>query len=265
MQDTCLLFPGFEKPVPMMPAEFMGEVKKPCGYTKTYPRSWTDKEIDWIFKLKEQGFSLDEISRSVGRTSVSIAIKMKRMGNTERRYNSDHLEDKYAANRTFLEMIRPDSVLDLYGGSRSWWACNSDGVEVVSNDKDTRFNHTYHENAEKLVHRLYYDDCKYDIVDLDPFGSAFDCFDCAVKMARKGLVITFGELGHRRFKRLDFVERYYGIHSLEDFTTGNLVKEVLRIGLRNKKVLVPVIVKEWKRISRVYFAVGKAKITSQWM
>ena len=31
---------------------------------------------------------------------------------------------------------------------------------------------------------------KFDIVDLDPFGSAFNCFDLAIQTAQKGLIIT---------------------------------------------------------------------------
>ena len=100
---------------------------------------------------------------------------------------------------------------------------------------------------------------EYDIIDLDPFGSAYDCFDLAIKMAKKGLIITFGELGHKRFKRLDFVRRYYGIETLEDFTTDNLIKHIIKIGERNKKILKPIYVKEWRNISRVYFRIENTK------
>jgi tRNA G26 N,N-dimethylase Trm1 len=101
---------------------------------------------------------------------------------------------------------------------------------------------------------------KYDLVDLDPFGSAYDCFDLAIKMATKCLIITFGELGHKRFKRLDYVSRHYDINNINDFTTDNLIKEVIKIGKRNKKELTPVFIKDWRNISRVYFEINNIKI-----
>ena len=105
---------------------------------------------------------------------------------------------------------------------------------------------------------------KYDIVDLDPFGSCYECVDLSVKMARKGIVVTFGEMGHKRFKRLDFVRRFYGIDNMGDFTTQRLIDEIAKIGRRNKKELIPVFVKEWRLISRVYFEIKQIKITEQW-
>ena len=62
---------------------------------------------------------------------------------------------------------------------------------------------------------------KFDLIDLDPFGSAYDCFDLAIKMAKKGLCITLGELGHKRWKRLDFVSSHYGIDNIDNLTLSN--------------------------------------------
>lgn len=101
-------------------------------------------------------------------------------------------------------------------------------------------------------------------MDLDPFGSAYDCFDLAIKMAKIGVFITFGELGHKRWKRLDYVRRYYGIKSMEDLTLDNLVKEVQKIGARNKCLLTPVFQREWRRTGRVWFKKETMKITEQW-
>lgn len=104
----------------------------------------------------------------------------------------------------------------------------------------------------------------FDLVDLDPFGSAYDSFDLAVKMAKKGVIITLGELGHKRWKRLDYVSRYYGINSLEDFTIENLIKHIQMIGKRNKKNLTPLFIREWQNIGRVWFTVEPIKIVEQW-
>ena len=105
---------------------------------------------------------------------------------------------------------------------------------------------------------------KYDMIDLDPFGSAYDCFDLAIKMAKKGLCITLGEMGHKRWKRLDFVKWRYGINSLDDFTSDIIIKKIQEIGIRNKKILKVFAKRDWQNISRVWFVIKPYKETSQW-
>ena len=72
-------------------------------------------------------------------------------------------------------------------------------------------------DALKLLCREYIGGKRYDLVDLDPFGSAYDCFDLACKIAKKGLCITLGEMGHKRWRRFDFIRTHYDIDCEEDF------------------------------------------------
>lgn len=250
-----------EHHAPKMPSEYIGATTKPCGYTKTAPRDWTEKEIEWILHLKQQGWSMDEISRSVERTKVSISIKLKRIGKKEYNYNADHVQQKYDTNAAFLAQVQPQTILDMYAGLHSWYA---DHHSVESNDMNQASDADHHEKAEMLIHRLYYEGRKYDLIDLDPFGSAYDCFDLAIKMAKKAIIITYGEMGHKRYKRLDYVRRFYGIETMEDFTIERLIAETQRIASRSKKMLTPVYVRNWNSISRVYYTISDMKITDQW-
>jgi hypothetical protein len=245
-----------------MPDEYKGQYSKNGGLTKFQPRKWTEKEIEWVKMLKDKGLNNKQVAECIGRDITQVSIKIKRLGKINNSYNDPHREEKYFHNDLFLDIIKPKSVLDLFAGSYSYYEDKVD--DLYTNDANNSFNTYYSEKAEILIHKLYYDGNKYDLVDLDPFGSAYDCFDLAIKMAKKGLIITLGELGHKRFKRLDFVRRYYGIESLEEFTTDNLVKHIIRIGERNKKLLTPVYIKDWRNIARVYFKIEKLKITEQW-
>lgn len=228
-------------------AEFeRGKVLRGCGYTKTAPRKWTDSEIEYMKKLKEAGCSNAEIAAELGRSEVSISIKLKRLAKKENTYNADHLGDKYDKNWKFLWQVKPHSILDLYCGTASWW----------KNDLPI--------TARQHVLTNDYDGCSFDLIDLDPFGSAYECFDLAIKMARLGLVITFGELGHKRFKRLDYVRDRYGINSIDEFTLDRLIETVQRIGRQNKKKLTPAYVGEWRGIARVWFTIEPYKVTEQW-
>lgn len=246
---------------PKMPEKYKGEELNKTEYTKTVPRKWTDKEIEWCLKLNDEGYSYSEIADSVERSNTSVSIKMKRLKKASGDYNAPHVEDKYQANKKFLEYIQPDTILDAYAGD-----CYYDqfDIETTTNDINEDKPTDYHLDAHKFLCKLYAENNKFDLVDLDPFGSAYDCFDLGIKMAKKGLIITLGEIGHKRFKRLDFVKRYYQINDLENFTTRNLIKHIQYIGRRNKKELNPVFVKEWNMILRVYFEIERHKVTEQW-
>ena len=247
----------------MMPLEYKGKYLKPSGLTKFQPRRWTKKEIEWVNMLKEKGFNTKRIAECIYRDITQVSIKIKRLGKKSMTYNQAHLEEKFSTNRDFVKEINPKSVLDVFAGDVSVYKkLNCDNV--ISNDKNKNANTEYHLRALDFVCQMYIDKRKFDLVDLDPFGSAYDCFDLAIKMAKKGLVITLGELGHKKFKRLDFVRRYYDINKLEDFTSENLVKHIIKIGARNKKTLIPIYVKDWRNIARVYFKIEQLKITEQW-
>ena len=265
---NVLLGDVFSNPY-MMPSEYKGEHTKNGGLTKFQPRKWTEKEIEWVMMLKEKGLNTKQIAECIDRDVTQVSIKIKRLGKSNKTYNDPHREEKYKTNDDFFRLINPKSCLDVFSGEHSFWMYKAG--YVITNDKnlgvELKDNHFKMDAFDFLCYmwlnrKEYYKE--YDLVDLDPFGSAYDCFDLAIKMAKKGLVITLGELGHKRFKRLDFVRRYYGIETLEDFTTDNLVKHIIKIGERNKKTLTPIYVKDWRNIARVYFKIEQLKITEQW-
>ena len=247
----------------LMPSEYKGEYTKNGGLTKFQPRKWTEKEIEWVMMLKEKGFNTKQIAECIDRDVTQVSIKIKRLGKVNKTYNDPHRAEKYSTNAKFIVDTDINSVLDVFSGSKS--AYETYGLKkLVTNDANVSFSTDYNYDALTFCCMQYAGGNKYDLIDLDPFGSAYDCFDLAIKMAKKGLVITLGELGHKRFKRLDFVRRYYGIETLEDFTTDNLVKHIIKIGERNKKTLIPIYIKNWRNIARVYFKIEQLKITEQW-
>lgn len=243
-----------------MPIEYRGLESKKSEYTKTAPREWTNKEIEWLQEKRNEGYSKEEIAYSMDRTIVSVSIKLKRLSKNNDSYNESHLLEKYDVNKTFMEKIKPNNILDLYCGRKSFYKTNYPNIKTTTNDIDTSIIADYHNDALKTICYLYSKDEKYDLIDLDPFGSAYDLFDLAIKMAKKGLCITFGELGHIRWKRLDYVSRCYDINKIEELTLDNLIEYVKKIGLRNKKELVVFDKKQWLNIGRVWFEIKPVKI-----
>lgn len=251
-----------KKDVPIMPKEYMGKYLTKSRYLKTTPRQWTNEEIQWCLELEKQGFTYKEIAQSVNRDEISVSIKMKRLKKKDGRYNSSHIEEKYRINNEFIDFIKPKSILDVYCGPNKIYVGKAD--IVITNDIDKSIEADYHLDALKLLCLMYYNGKTFDFIDLDPYGSASDCFDLAIKMANKGIAITLGEMGHKRFKRLDYVRRHYGINTLEEFTTDNLIAFIQKIGLKNKKQLNVYKKCEWDSVSRVWFTITPIKITEQW-
>ena len=220
-------------------------------------REWTEPELEWALSLRAKGLNMEQIAECLNRSLASIFNKLKRHGKNDKKYNEPHFNKKIDLNHKFIDLIKPGSVLDVFSGETSFYL--NKVSDVVANDLYFGAGNEFHYKLDALefLCTIYPSKKKFDIVDLDPFGSAYDCFDLAVKLANKGLIITFGEMGHKRFKRLDFVSRYYGIKDLKEFTIDALINHVCTIGARNKKLLVPVFVGNWRHISRVYFQIKK--------
>lgn len=141
--------------IPIMPQEYKGTIRQKSEYTTTQPRQWTDKEIEWAKKLNKMGYNSEEISRSLGRSKVSVDIKLKRLTKTEDSYNNKHIEEKYAINQAFIETIKPKSVLDLFAGEKSYYKTNYPQLIIVTNDKNKDIEADYHKEAFKLICELY--------------------------------------------------------------------------------------------------------------
>lgn len=242
-----------------------GKELKKGKYVKSTPKKWSDEEVEWAYNKKEEGYTYKKIGEALDRTEVSVSIKVKRHTKKNNTYNKDHVDGKYEDNKLFIENISSvKSLLDVYCGAMSYWKTNHPEIKVVTNDKDKNIDADYHMDSLKLLCQEYIKGNKYDVIDLDPYGSAYESFDLAIKMSKKGLIITYGEMGHKRWKRLDYVGKRYDIDSIEDFTIDELIEKTILIGKRNKKELTPVIITNNKLISRVYFKIGEYKESSQW-
>jgi len=221
------------------------------GVIKSEPKNWLDAEIQKLLDLKKQGFSFDQIGTQLDRTAYSCNRKFYKLMKKLDTYNDKHRKQKYAYNNQFRHQIVAESLLDAYSGGVSWWKSNTD-LRVVDNDIAIE-GADYKLDAFDFLYK--HRKSKFDIVDLDPFGSAYECFDFALQIAQKGIIITYGEIVGRRFNRQDFVEHRYGMNYVEDFTTNKLSEYVEKRGLIYRKILTPIIKAEMTNISRVYYKI----------
>lgn len=228
------------------------------GVIKSIPKTWSSLEVDKLLELKKQNVGFDEIGKVLNRTAYSCNRKYYKLQKKLDTYNNKHRDLKYYYNREFLKKVDADTLLDVFSGGVSWYKENTD-LKIIDNDNKVEgadfkldaFDFLYSQKNKKI-----------DIVDLDPFGSAFNCFDFSLQIAQKGLIITFGEIVGRRFNRKDFVCSRYGIEYIEDFTTNKLSEYVEKRALIYNKKLIPIIKAEMTNISRVYYLIEKVKKTN---
>lgn len=230
--------------------KYKGEHIKKTYLTLNTPRKWTEEEISHALKLKKMGFNYEYISKCLDRDVTSVSIKIKRINKQNNSYNENHRDEKYKLNQKFLDIIKPKSVLDLYSGN-SWYKNKVN--DLTTNDKDKRFKTNYNQDASRLLAKLYYLNKKYDVIDLDPYGSAFDCFELTFRMAKKGVIITFGEFGHLRWKRTDFVNKKYNINNLNDFNFENINNKIKEKALQNNCQIKLMFLGNFKNIKRAYY------------
>lgn len=245
-----------------MPDDFIGKTKKISQFTKSVPREWTKNEINWMVEQLDSGSTIDQIAAALGRTKISVQTKIKRMSKNNDDYNSSNRELKYVANKFFIDSINPKTVLDVYAGNSFY--SQIENIDVVTNDIDEKFQTDYSLDSLKLLCELYLQGKKFDVIDIDPYGSAYECFDLAIKMAKKGIIVSFGEWGHRRWKRVDFVRPRYGIKSVDEFVPDVFISEFQRIAICNHKTATVFDVLQYGNFLRVYFTLEKYKTTEQW-
>lgn len=152
-------------------------------------------------------------------------------------YNKRHIDEKYNTNKEFLELIKPNSILDLFCGQKSFYK-NLGLYEVMTNDLDPSIEADYHLDASEFLDT--FSDFKFDLVDVDPFGNCVDLMSRSIAMAQKGIIFSLGDYNNfRRFKSIDSIQKLYGM-TYEEFTIENVTQFIINKGLEEGKVLTPV-------------------------
>lgn len=213
-----------------------------------------------IFELAEEGFSCNHLSRKYGYDIQLIKSWISKQKKLENSYNSDHVEEKYIINKEFYDQVKPKSILDLYCGRSRFWASNYGKIcKVVSNDnlKDPNANPDYKMtiDADKLLQAYLSVDYHFDLIDVDPYGSPKDCISAAIKLADKGLIITFGDFKNccKRFstEEKNYFYDFYGISlPKKNITIDHLAEFVIKLSNNKFKVWG---IADWRNCDRIYF------------
>lgn len=217
-----------------------------------------EKLINKIIELKEEGFSYKHLSDKFGYSTELIKAWVNKNKKAKNTYNKDHVEEKYEINKDFFEKINPETILDLYCGRNRFWASNYGSVcKVISNDnlKDKKADPDYKMtiNADQLLQAYLMVDKHFDLIDIDPYGSPRDCIEAGIKLADKGLIITFGDFKNRKRFSSETQNLFedYNINLPKNKITIDHIADFV-VKLSNNKFEVWGII-EWKNCDRIYF------------
>ncbi len=191
---------------------------------------------DSIVGLYEQKVPFFQIAKKLGipYDDVMRVINAYRKGNSE--YNRGKFGDfpgKSKMDREFFKLVQPKSVLDAYAGVNKKYPKEI----TTSNDLDRNQPTNYHKDAIKLLQDASLEGYKFDLVDLDPYGSCWKGWKDGIDIAQKGIVISYGDLMVWRyhFKEFDYWKGILGerynkhIESIHDLRFA-LIARTLELG-----------------------------------
>ncbi len=234
-------------------------------YTKTIPRKWSKHEEDCLKEHINNQITYSELLKKLNnRSKQSIYRKLTRFKLTLLQYNKNNVDEKIRTDKDFFDILNAKcyniNVLDAFSGNNKkyklWGA-----KKVFTNDKNKKYETTFNKDSYKLLCQLNSKgDNQFDLVDIDPFGTCFDCWELAIRLAKCGVVITHGEIRQIiRFKRKDLCQRYFNKTSIE--VPEDIIKFVKWLGFRHKKKITVYKFLNWNYQARGYYLIEPIKQT----
>lgn len=221
----------------------------------------TTSEVDKILREQIRIGKLDKaeiLNRYKNNQSIrSIANQLNLMYdqvfnvvNEYRKNNYEYLQGKisgkegqkkFQLDKDFVKYLQPKEILDVYAGTSNTYPKDI----TITNDINPKCNTKYHMDALEFCKQFSYDST-FDLVDLDPFGECNKVWKEGIRLANKGIIISYGELKTYRYHKgdseywkpilgkynLDYINN---IHSLK----YALIKRTIELGVENGKNLIP--------------------------
>lgn len=220
----------------------------------------TKERKNELILLFNQGFTYEKIAEHFGTTRAYIENQFREIRKLENTYNLEHLEDKYRTNKLFKREIKPRTILDPFCGTKKFWETTYWGLTVISGDSGRHAKPDIKCSAQDLLTVFYKLNKKFDLIDIDPYGSPSEYLEKAIYLAKKGLIVTFGDTPnsmHRWGSRNDnHFKDLYGIDKKPiDVTGQDLADAVIRMAEKQWKCLEVSYLKVWNNCIRIYFKV----------
>lgn len=245
--------------------------------TKAVKFQWDTEKESHAIELRKQGRTYNDIGKTLGTTSTSVKHKVRRLQQCENQDRYKHTNEK---KQQFLKSIQILDNTDIhilethcgFGGMTKVYskygtvegydidkkrvdAVNSMGMENVQAIKG---------DSEKELYRLIYHKCKYDVVDIDPYGLPSRYFPHAFSLIDRGLLfLTFPALGVAQINKITIrhYEAFWGIQlSDKQHYVDKIKSKLTDFAFQNKKGIEFLSIDKIDRIYRFAILVEKKSL-----
>jgi len=231
---------------------------------------WNPELEEKVLKLKQEGKTYRQIANDIGSTLSSVKHKVRRLQQNNNLDKYKHTKEKIKQLNRYLKKVDID-ILETHCGFGSLSEYYNLFGEVLSIDIDTNriksLNNLGLEgvtaikaDSEKEIYSLVFNKCKFDVVDIDPYGFPSRYFPHCFHLIDDGyLFLTFPVLGVAQINKIT-IQHY---KSFWDVTLDEPEKYIDRIieklfdyAFMAKKAIK---VLEVLKIDRIYRFVIKVK------
>ena len=189
---------------------------------------WDKKLEEYIIKLHEDGFTYDRIAQEIKSTQTAVKHKIRRIKQSQNDDRYKHTKEKLSQLTKCLSdfhlPIKP-RILEThcgFGGMTEHYV-NIGNVESYDIKKErASFVNTQYKNATGIhadseieMYRLVGNKCKYDIVDIDPYGFPSRYFPHAFSLINNGILfLTFPVMGVAQINKIT-IRHYQAFWNIE--------------------------------------------------
>tara|TARA_R110002073_G_C9253352_1_gene562767 strand:+ start:37 stop:789 length:753 start_codon:yes stop_codon:yes gene_type:complete len=232
--------------------------------------TWCPQLEEKVVRLKKEGKTYKQIAHDIGSTLSSVKHKVRRLQQNNNLDRYKHTKEKIEQLKKYLKKT-DIHILETHCGFGSLSEYYNLFGEVLSIDIDANrikfLNNLGLEgvtaikaDSEKEIYSLVFNKCKFDVVDIDPYGFPSRFFPHCFHLIDDGyLFLTFPVLGVAQINKITIqhYKSFWGITLNEpDKYIEKIKKKLFDYAFMAKKSIE---VKEILKINRIYRFVIKVK------
>jgi hypothetical protein len=232
--------------------------------------TWDTNKESAAVKMKSEGFTYSKIAEILDTTEVSVKHKIRRINQSKNQDKYKHTKEKSEQIDKFVSG-KNKKILETHAGFGSLTEKyslfgNVYSIEMVQervdfvNSKKLKNVECTKGDSEKEILSLLYNNKKFDVIDVDPYGFPSRYFPTVFGLIDDGvLFLTFPVMGVAQINKIT-IEHYRVFWDInlsdKDCYTDKIVKKLKDYAFMQKRSIE---VLEIKKIDRIYRFAIKVK------
>lgn len=234
--------------------------------------SWNEENETRLLLLREQGLSYSEIAGSLGTTVSSVKHKYIRLKQRDNDDTHHHPTEKIEQLKKCLSYKAGLSILETnagWGNLTKYYCLYGDVIAHELNKKKVEYlkSHGW-PNLEavkcdsfKQIHKYVFENRKFDVIDLDPYGFPSRYFPHILQLIDEGvLFVTFPKMGVQQINKITQI--HYSVFwdiTLDDKENylEKIHSKIQAYGMQDYRVIEVMDVIELQRVYRIAYKVKK--------